>query len=145
MAGKYVVSKFLRTLSVKFADLIPILAPIVLSFHVFMWLRIIPCTNMEVLTHWGRVTYICVGKLTTIVSDNGLSLGRHQAIIWTSAGILIIAPLETNFSEILTEIDILSFKSLHLKMSPAKWCLFCLGLHVLNVALLISRTGYQIW
>ena len=27
------------------------------------------------LTHWGRVTYICVGKLTIIGSDNGLALG----------------------------------------------------------------------
>ena len=24
------------------------------------------------LTHWGRVTHICVGKITIIVSDNGL-------------------------------------------------------------------------
>ena len=33
------------------------------------------------LTHWGRGTHICVGKLTIIDSDNGLSPGRHQAII----------------------------------------------------------------
>ena len=39
------------------------------------------------LTHWGRVTHICVGKLTIIGSDNGLSPGRRQAIIWTNAGI----------------------------------------------------------
>ena len=35
------------------------------------------------LTHWGRVTQICVNNLTIIGSDNGLSPGRHQAIIWT--------------------------------------------------------------
>ena len=35
------------------------------------------------LTHWGRVTHICVSKLTTIGSDNGLSPSRRQAIIWT--------------------------------------------------------------
>ena len=34
-----------------------------------------------ILTHWGRVTHICVSKLTTIGSDNGLSPGRRQAII----------------------------------------------------------------
>ena len=34
------------------------------------------------LTHWGRVMHICIGNLTTIVSDNGSSLGRRQAIIW---------------------------------------------------------------
>ena len=52
------------------------------------------------LTHWGRVTHKCVGKLTIIGSDNGLSPGRHQAIIWTNAGILLSGPLGTNFSEI---------------------------------------------
>ena len=38
----------------------------------------------------GRVTHICVGKLTTIGSENGLSPGRRQAIIWTNAGKLLI-------------------------------------------------------
>ena len=33
------------------------------------------------ITHWGRVTHICVSKLTIIVPDNGLSPGRRQAII----------------------------------------------------------------
>ena len=56
------------------------------------------------LTHWGRVTHISVGKLTIIGSDNGLSPGRRQAIIWTNAGILLIEPLATKFSEILIEI-----------------------------------------
>ena len=53
------------------------------------------------LTHWGRVTHICNGNLTIIGSDNGLSPDRRQAIIWTNAGILLIGPLGTNFSEIL--------------------------------------------
>ena len=44
------------------------------------------------LTHWGRVTHICVSKLRIIGSDNGLSPGRRQAIIWTNAGILLIWP-----------------------------------------------------
>ena len=34
-----------------------------------------------ILTHWGRVTHICVSKLTIFGSDNGLSPGRRQAII----------------------------------------------------------------
>ena len=42
------------------------------------------------LTHWGRMTHICVDNLTIIGSDNGLSPGRRQAIIWTNAGILLI-------------------------------------------------------
>ena len=73
------------------------------------------------LTHWGRVTHICVSKLTIIASDNGLSPGRRQAIIWTNAGILLIGPLGTNFSEVLIKIHNYSFKKMHLKMSSAKW------------------------
>ena len=64
---------------------------------------------------------ICVGKLTIIGSDNGLSPGRRQAIIWTIAGILLIGPSGTNFSEILIGIQTFSFKKMHLKMSSAKW------------------------
>ena len=85
------------------------------------------------LTHWGWVTHICVGNLTIIGSDNGLSPGRRQAIIWTNAGILLIGPLGTNFSEILIEIRIFSFKKMDLKVSSAKWRPFCLGLNELNV------------
>ena len=36
--------------------------------------------------------------------------GRPQAIVWTNAGILLIRPLGTNFSEILIENHIFSFK-----------------------------------
>ena len=57
-------------------------------------------TELNVLTHWGRVTHICVGKLIIIGSDNGLSPGRRQAIIWTNAGILLIGLSGTTFSEI---------------------------------------------
>ena len=85
------------------------------------------------LTHWGRVTHICVGKSTIIGSDNGLSPERRQAIIWNNAGILWIGPLGTYFSEILTGIQAFSFKKMHLKISSAKWRPFCLGLNVLTV------------
>ena len=54
-----------------------------------------------VLTHWGKVTHICVSKLTIISSDDGLSPGRRQAIIWTNAGVLLVGRFGTNFSEIL--------------------------------------------
>ena len=71
---------------------------------------------------------MCVGNLTIICSDNSLSPGRHQAITWTNAGIL----LGINFSEILIEIYTFSFKKMHLKTSSAKRCPFCLGLNVLK-------------
>ena len=75
--------------------------------------------------------HIWVGKLTIIGSDNGLLPGRHQAIIWTNAGILLISPLGTNVNEILIEIHTLSFKKIHLKMLSGKWRPFCLSLNVL--------------
>ena len=75
--------------------------------------------------------HICIGKLTIIGSDNGLSPGRCQAIIKTSVGILLIGPLGTNSSEILIGIQTFSLKKLHSKMSSAKWHPFCLGLIVI--------------
>ena len=84
------------------------------------------------LSNWGRLTHICVGKLTIIGSDDGLSPGRRQAIIWTNAGILLIGPMGTNFSDILIAIETFSFKKMHWKISSAKWRPFCLGLNVLT-------------
>ena len=65
------------------------------------------------------MTHICVSKLTIIGSDIVLSPGRHQAIICTNAAILLIVPLETNFSEIY-QIYTFSFKKIHLKMAPIR-------------------------
>ena len=70
-----------------------------------------------VLTHWGRVTHICVDNLTIIGSDNGLSPGRRQAITWTNVGILLIGPMGTNFSEMLIEIHTFSFENVVWKMA----------------------------
>ena len=96
-------------------------------------------------THWGRVTHICVSKLTIIGSDNVLSPGRRQAIIWNNAGILLIKPLGTYLSEILSEIHTFSFRKMHLKTSSAKWRPFCLGLNVLNADnwTIVQRMLYQ--
>ena len=65
------------------------LTELVMYMYISVW-------RIRTLTHWGRVTHICVSKLTIIGSDNGLSPGRRGAIIWTNA--------EINFSEILIEI-----------------------------------------
>ena len=59
-----------------------------------------------------RVTHICVGNLTIIGSDNGLSPDQRQAIIWTNGGILSIGALGTKFSEIVIEIHKFSFKKI---------------------------------
>ena len=96
--------------------------------HLRTWYSAAPCTRTENITHWGRVTHICV----IICSHNGLSRGRHQAIIWTNAGILLIGPLGINFSEILIAIEIFSFTKMDLEMSSGKCRPFCLGLNVLS-------------
>ena len=71
--------------------------------------------------HFGRMTHIRVGQLTFIGSDNGLVPEQLQAIIRTNAGILSIRNSGTNFSDILSEMSIFSFKKMHLKMSSAKY------------------------
>ena len=96
---------------------------------IFLDLRLI---QKDRLTHWGWVTYLCVGKLAIIGPDNGLSPGRHQVIIWTNFGILLIGILRTNFSGTSIEIYAFSFNKMHLNMSSGKWQLFCLGLNMLT-------------
>ena len=77
------------------------------------------------------MTHICVSDLTNIGSDNGLSPARRQAIIWANAGILLIEPLGTNFSEILIGMQIFSWSS-------SKWRPFCLGLNELIIVMVSS-------
>ena len=101
---------------------------VVKSFH-----NVSLFSRLFILTHWGRVTHICVSDLTSIGSDNSLSPGRRQAIIRTNAGILLIGPLGTNLSEILIVIIIFSFKKMRFKVSSAKRRPFCLSLNVLNL------------
>ena len=91
-----------------------------------------PPNRFLCLTHWGRETHLCVRGLTSIGSDNGLSPGRRQAIIWTDAGISSIRPQGTNFSEISIAIQTFYLKKMRLKMSSGKCRPFCLGLNVLK-------------
>ena len=65
-------------------------------------------------------------------SDNGLSHGGHQAIIWMNDGILLIEPLGINFSDVLIKINAILFNKMHLKMASAKWRLFRLGFNELT-------------
>ena len=93
------------------------------------------------LTNWDLLTHICVTKLIIIGSDNGLSNGRHNAIIWTSAGILLTGPLERQLGEILIEIHTFSFKKIHLNISSGKWGQFCFGFNVLMFYVTVSYVG----
>ena len=99
-----------------------------LLFHHFVY----ELSRSFQLTHWGRVTHLCVSNQTIIGPDNGLSPGRRQAIIWTNYESLLIGPLGTNFSEILIQIHTFSFKKMHFKLSSGKWRPFCPGPNVLK-------------
>ena len=91
------------------------------------------CLSLNLLTHW--VMHICITNPTIIGWDTGLLSSRRQAIIWTNVGILLIWPLGRNFTEMLIEIHIFSFKKMHLKMLSAKQHVFCPSLNVLTLNL----------
>ena len=83
------------------------------------------------LTHWGRVTHICVSNLTIIVSDNGLSPGRHQSHYPNQCCFIVNWNLRKKFQWIIIEIKTFSVKNMQLKMSSGKWRPFCSIFHVL--------------
>ena len=58
----------------------------------------------------GVTSVVGVPSTHLVGSDNGLSPGRRQAIIWTNVGILSIEYLGTNISEILIKIRSFSLK-----------------------------------
>ena len=86
-----------------------------------VWAARVLLSSIYTITLWGRVTHICVSKLTSIGTDNGLPPGRRQVIIWSNDGILLIGFLGSNFSEILIGIPTFSFNKIHLKISSGKW------------------------
>ena len=89
--------------------------------YVIDWTKI---RNKHLLPHWGRVTHICVGNITTIIgSENGLS-----------PRIYLIGPLGRDVSEILIESITFLLKKMHLKVSSAKRRPYCLGLNVSSLA-----------
>ena len=86
-------------------------------------------TSHTCLTHLPQYrihVYASVNRVG-IGSDNGLSSIRRHAIIQTNAGLLSIEPLRTNFGAIWIKIQNFSFKAMHMKISSAKWRLFCPG------------------
>ena len=65
-------------------------------------------------------------------------LDGAKAIIWNNAGLLLIEPLGTNFSEISIGIQTFSFKKMHLNMSSVKW------LQCVNISRRISAFMIQL-
>ena len=81
------------------------------------------------------MTDICVGKLITIGSDNGLSPGWRQAIIRINAGILSIWSMGTNFSEMLSKLKHFQSRKCIWKCRLGNGCLFVAALMCWNVYL----------
>ena len=87
---------------------------------------VIDMFNSSSQAHLSLVPHIYASaNLVSIGSDNGLSPRRYQAIIWTNAGILLIGPLGTNFSEILIKRQNFSFTKMQLKVLSVMWRPFC--------------------
>ena len=88
-----------------------------------------PCT----LTHWGRVTHICIGKLTIIGWDNGLSPGRRQAIYlnqcWNIVNLTLRSKLQWNFNRNSN----IFIQENALENVVSQMVSICLGLNVLRV------------
>ena len=100
------------------------------------------------LTYWGWVTRICVNKLTITGSDNGLSPGRRQDIIWTNARILLIWHLGTKFIKIFIEIHISLLKKTHSNgghFASASMCQPIIYNHCENKTLLTISLWYAVY
>ena len=81
------------------------------------------------VTHRGNLTHICIGDLTIIVSDNGLSPNRRQAIFWTEVGILFryrldIHSYRRHLIKWLSLMIYIFYKMLMLKMLNVNECIF---------------------
>ena len=91
-------------------------------------------STLTSLTRWGRVTHICVSRLTIIGSYTVCRMVGAMPFSQTNATILLIRTLWAYSSEILSEINafLFTFNKMHMKTSCAKWRSFCLGLNVLT-------------
>ena len=74
------------------------------------------------LTHWGRVTHICVNRLTILGSDMACRLAGAKPLSLNQCWNIVNSNLRNK----------LQWNHRHLKMSSAKSCPFCLGLSVLK-------------
>ena len=77
------------------------------------------------------IQQICVNNLTSVGSDNVLSPGRRQAIIWNNVGRFSNGPWETNFSEILIINVYIFIQENAFKNAVRKLVCICLGLNVI--------------
>ena len=73
----------------------------------------------------------CVSVITAFIgSDNGFTLVRCQAIVWSNDGLLLNEPLRKELIEILIKSYKSLFVTMRSKMPSARWRSFCLGLNM---------------
>ena len=81
---------------------------------------------------YASVNWVSIG------SDNCLSPGRRQAIIWTNDNILSTRLQGTYFKEILFEIQIFSFHKMRFNMLCPKWWPSCPGGRWVNCGVVMA-------
>ena len=90
------------------------------------------CLDCNVSTHWGRVTHVCVSKLTIIGSDDGFLPGRRQATISTNAGIFVNWTLRNKLQWNLDQNLYIFIQENVFENVVRKLVAICLGLNVLT-------------
>ena len=96
------------------------------KFHRSLFLRV----QLTIFQHWFR-KWIGIDQATShYLKQWCLDYWRIYASLGLSD---VIRPLGTNFNAVLIEIQIFSFRKLHLIISYAKWQPFCLSLNMLRL------------
>ena len=94
--------------------------------------RVITCFNSSRTSD----AYMRQWNIPLLLQIMACRLARAKPlIIETNAGILLIGPSDTNFTEIFIRIYLFSFKKMHLQVSSRKWRPSLLGL---NMIILLS-------
>ena len=127
------------------------------NIHTHPTLKWINCItsviHRSVFTHWGRVTHICVSKLTITVSDNVLSSGRRQTLLklkcrlrngghFVSASMYRVEYIPCNISDRWLKMMLQHAK--FVRFCRDRWRLHVVEKHHLNVSLelAIPRVRY---
>ena len=78
--------------------------------NIWIWwktLLVVWTPGLNLLTCWSQAKHICINNLIIVASCIGLQMVRHQAIIWTTAALLLIGWLGTYFSKIQIKTKII--------------------------------------
>ena len=89
-------------------------------------------TVIILMSHSGRLTHICVSKLTLIGSDKAWHLVGTKPLSELMLGYCWLDPQEQNSAK-FNQNSYIIIKKIHLKMSSWYWWPFCLGLNVIFV------------